>query len=162
MLEKLASLLPPGLIVAIWQRLPKSARLRRFLAWRANARFMAGVLGLVYAENGDLLIVKHTYKPTPWGLPSGALKREQPFDGIRREIREETGFEIEPEAILDVVYSQKPSELLIIIRARLLGGLFVPSPEVSAFDFIHPGGSLERLPEAHRRAVNKYGLYNKK
>ncbi len=69
MLERLAALLPPELIVTIWRWLPKSPRLRRFLAWRANARFMAGVLGLVVAENGDLLIVKHTYKSTPWGLP---------------------------------------------------------------------------------------------
>jgi 8-oxo-dGTP pyrophosphatase MutT (NUDIX family) len=108
-----------------------------------------------------LLIVKHTYKSTPWGLPSGALKREQPFDGVKRELREETGFEIEPECILDVVYSKKPSELLIIIKAKLLGGLFVPSPEVSEFDFIRPGESLERLPAAQRRIVIKYGLHNK-
>ncbi|MDR1704423.1 MAG: NUDIX domain-containing protein [Clostridiales bacterium] len=161
MLEKLAALLPSELIVTIWKWLPKSVKLRRFLAWRANTRFVAGVVGLIYAENGDLLIVKHTYKATPWGLPSGALRREQPFEGLKREIREETGFEIRPEKILDVVYSGKPSELLIIIRAKLLGGLFVPSPEVSEFDFIRPGESLERLPKAQRSIVYKYGLHNK-
>lgn len=161
MLEWLANKLPTSLVVAIWRRLPKSPKLRRFVVKQANVKFLAGILGLVYAENGDILIVKHTYKPIPWGLPSGALKRERPVDGLTREIREETGFEITGQTVVDVLFDPVLTELAVVIKARLLGGMFVPCPEVSDFKFISPTGDLSMLPPFQREIIEKYHLVNK-
>jgi len=157
MLEKFVERLPQELVVSVWKQLRKIGWIRSLMVWCVNTRFVAGVCGLVYAENGDLLIVRHTYKTIPWGIPSGALRREHPFEGLKREIREETGFTVEPLAVLDVVYMDKPSSIQIIIKARLIGGLFVPSPEVSEFAFIRPPDGLDKLPKCQQEIIKKYG-----
>ena len=51
-------------------------------------------------DGGKLLIVKRSpdedHAPGAWGLPGGGLEPgESPFDGLKREIMEETGLEIE-------------------------------------------------------------------
>lgn len=155
MIWRFVEKVPPSVIVAIWRRLPKSAVLRRFLRRMADRRFSVGVSGLIYAQNGDLLIVKHTYGADPWGLPGGALKREQPFDGLVREVDEETGFSVEPLEILDVIM-HKDGHVQVIIKAKLIGGLFTPSPEVSEYGFIRPPKGLDKLSGCQQRLVKKY------
>lgn len=47
-------------------------------------------------NGGQVLLVRHTYGPREWELPGGGLRRgEDPFAGIRREILEELGVELE-------------------------------------------------------------------
>jgi 8-oxo-dGTP pyrophosphatase MutT (NUDIX family) len=46
-------------------------------------------------NDGEVLLVRHTYGPREWELPGGGLDRsEDPLSGIRREIREELSVEI--------------------------------------------------------------------
>jgi 8-oxo-dGTP pyrophosphatase MutT (NUDIX family) len=56
-------------------------------------------------EHGDrVLLVKAAYRRT-WSLPGGLLaRREGPLDGLRREVREEVGIEVDvdPEPIVIV------------------------------------------------------------
>ena len=156
MLRKLIKFIPEQLIVDIWRFMPLPQRLRNFLLWHANAHFMVGVIGLIYAKNGDLLFVKHTYRKTPWGLPGGTLGKEQPFAGLQREVMEETGFQIAPYAVADAIYFKEPAQMILIIKAELVGGLFTPSPEVSDFCFINPKGDLSRIPKLQRKFVKKY------
>ena len=158
MLDKLVSALPQKLVVSVWRQLRKVGWVRIMTEWCVNMRFTAGVSGLIYTENDELLIVKHTYKKIPWGMPSGALRHEHPFEGLKREVREETGFEIEPVEILDVLYHARPSSLQIIIKAKLVGGLFTPSPEVSEFAFIRPPKGIDKLPVRQQNIIRKYYL----
>lgn len=45
---------------------------------------------------GEVLLVQHTYGPGRWELPGGGVRhREEPFAGLKRELREELGLEIE-------------------------------------------------------------------
>jgi 8-oxo-dGTP pyrophosphatase MutT (NUDIX family) len=46
-------------------------------------------------NDGEVLLVRHTYGPREWELPGGGLHRdEDPLSGIRREISEELGVEL--------------------------------------------------------------------
>jgi ADP-ribose pyrophosphatase YjhB (NUDIX family) len=91
-----------------------------------------------------VLLFKHTYRPfAPWGLPSGLLKpNESPGDAITREVREETGFEVEFERILDVRAATDPQRLDLWIRCRSIGGRQRFSAEVEDARFF----GLEDLP----------------
>jgi 8-oxo-dGTP pyrophosphatase MutT (NUDIX family) len=54
-------------------------------------------------NDGQVLLVRHTYGPKEWELPGGGLRRgEDPFAGVQREVREELGVEIESATELGV------------------------------------------------------------
>jgi 8-oxo-dGTP pyrophosphatase MutT (NUDIX family) len=54
-------------------------------------------------NDGQVLLVRHTYGPREWELPGGGLRRgEDPFSAIQRELREELGVEIETALALGV------------------------------------------------------------
>ena len=80
----------------LWRVAPLPLSLRYQLMWLVNQKFLVGVVALVLNEQGEVLLFKHTYrKDTPWGLPSGYLKRrEAPDKALEREILEESGFKV--------------------------------------------------------------------
>lgn len=58
-------------------------------------------------DEGDLLVLRRTEDEVQaagiWELPGGRLEpAEDPFDGLRREAREETGLDVEPQRPLTV------------------------------------------------------------
>ncbi len=90
-------------------------------------------LGAVVWHQGKVLMVQRGRPPRAgiWSLPGGAqLLGETVEEGIRREIREETGIEIELLGLLEVINSvQRDPEgrvlyhyTIIDYAARLIGG----------------------------------------
>ncbi len=66
--------------------------------WRlTRPRFSAGVIGVLFNAQGEVLIVEHVYHPYPqWGLPGGYVDRgEDPRDALAREFREELELQVE-------------------------------------------------------------------
>jgi ADP-ribose pyrophosphatase YjhB (NUDIX family) len=54
-------------------------------------------------NDGELLLVRHTYGPREWDLPGGGAHRgEDALTAIRRELREELGVEVEDPTLLGV------------------------------------------------------------
>jgi 8-oxo-dGTP diphosphatase len=63
-------------------------------------------VGAIVLRDRDVLLVKRGHQPLlgRWTLPGGALELgESLADGVRREVREETGVEVEVKACVDVV-----------------------------------------------------------
>ncbi|MGW8375994.1 NUDIX hydrolase [Streptomyces sp. ODS28] len=61
-----------------------------------------GCLALITSPAGVLLVEKR-YKegPEAWGLPGGcAHLNEEPREAVRREVHEETSFDVKPDALL--------------------------------------------------------------
>lgn len=68
-------------------------------------RPIAGV-GAVILDAGRVLLVRRGHAPMKgeWSLPGGALEvGETLAEGVKREVLEETGLEVEPLAMVDVV-----------------------------------------------------------
>lgn len=83
-------------IATFIRRAPWVARTALTL-WRIpQARFTAGVVGVVFNTSDQVLLVEHVFRPRhPWGLPGGWVdRREDPAMTIRREMLEELAFEI--------------------------------------------------------------------
>lgn len=70
---------------AMWVRNPLRHRL---------GQASIGVCALIHNAAGEVLLVKHSYRPG-WCLPGGGLKRgEVPVAALTRELREEVGLEL--------------------------------------------------------------------
>jgi 8-oxo-dGTP diphosphatase len=67
---------------------------------------LVGVGAVIVDENGRVLLVRRARPPLEghWSLPGGLLELgETLIEGVRREVAEETGVIVEPQAIVEVV-----------------------------------------------------------
>ena len=90
------------LLVRAWQA---AGPLQGWLAWRLHARFGVGVTGIVRAQDGRVLLLRHRLWPAEgqWGFPSGFAQRGEKFqDTVVREVREETALTVRVGRLLEL------------------------------------------------------------
>ena len=115
-----------------------------FVNW-ANSQPTA--CALVVDDRGRLLLgrrateVWHGY----WDTPGGFLEEgEEPLDALRRELREETGLEVEPDAFVGGFVDRygdgddAPFTLNLYWTARVIGGEERPDDDVSELRWFAP------------------------
>ncbi|MEL6823638.1 MAG: NUDIX hydrolase [Calditrichota bacterium] len=113
----------------------------------------AAVTGFVY-QNGDFLLLNRLNPPRVWGPPGGRLEpAENPLDGIRREILEETGLTVDVQGVIDVWFGNVAGigELLSIsYLCKPPSREIRLSDEHSEFTWL----SLEQLRSSHRHFLS--------
>lgn len=101
--------------------------------WRLRqAKFSAGVAGIIFNPAGQVLLVEHVFHPhAPWGLPGGWVdRREDPAAALEREMKEELGMtvrvgpvllaEVEYAAHIDLAYLCHTSDPVGTLSSELL------------------------------------------
>ncbi|MGI8424310.1 MAG: NUDIX hydrolase [Chloroflexota bacterium] len=114
----------------LWTRPLLSDRARSLLMWGLNAKFVAGVTAVIQNECGEVLLLEHAFRRRyPWALPGGWMKRrETPEAAILREVKEETGLDVDVERLLTARTFPSP-RMDIVFVCRLLGGTVRGSAE---------------------------------
>jgi len=82
-----------------------------------------GVVGALIERDGRVLLVKETKETVKgkWSHPAGWLEvGENPIDAVKREVKEESGFDFEPENILGVYSLLKPEAGVIHHAIKLI------------------------------------------
>lgn len=105
---------------------------------------IAGVGAVVLDAENRILLVRRGKPPLAgeWSLPGGALELgERLEDGIRREVREETGLDVEPLEIVAVFDHISRADdapdrvrfhyVLVDYRCRVLGGTLMSATDVT-------------------------------
>ncbi len=96
--------------------------------------------GALCVDDGHVLLARRAHPPFEgfWDIPGGFLDEgEDPLDGLRRELREETGLEVEPERFLGIWIdryggdSTAEATLNLYWTARVVGGEAAPADDVS-------------------------------
>lgn len=127
----------------LWKGLSRMRPLRQFLLRVVNDQFLIGVTGVIFNDRNQVLLVKHTYRSHTWSLPGGFLQhKENPKQGLEREILEETGFVVRIIRIIMTKTSQSGS-IDLSYFGELVSGTFQPSAEVSEYKFVSP----KKLPK---------------
>lgn len=119
-----------------WKLLPPWARLR--ITRASQHKFTASVVGIITNDKGELLLLDHLLRPASgWGLPGGFLDPgEQPEAAIRREIREETGLELNDIKLYRVRTLKRHVEILF--TASSTGDGVIGSREITEIRWFAP------------------------
>ncbi|MFF0183575.1 NUDIX domain-containing protein [Streptomyces sp. NPDC005244] len=124
--------------------------------WLAHAKFMVGVTGVVRDDHGQVLLLKHRMWPQdrPWGLPTGyAIKGEEFPLTIAREVKEETGLEVEAGRLVHLKSGYK-LRLEVAYEARVVGGdLKLDSFEILEAKWHSPDSLPDGIQESHRALI---------
>ncbi len=141
----------------VWRRLPPWVRYR--LTRIRQKRFTVTTAVAIFDEQGRVLLLEHVFRPdSGWGLPGGFLTSgEQPEAGVRREIREEIGIELEDVEFLFARSLGRLRQVEIYFRARAVG---IPQPrsfeikraEWYARDALPPDLSKDQIQLINRAA----------
>src|SRR2546426_9729223 len=95
----------------------------------SSARFRVGVYAVIFNEEGVLL--GHRRDIDWWNLPGGGMEAGETVDeALCREVREETGLEVEVEQLAGVYSKPQKQEVVLTFRCRTIGGMLQPTEEV--------------------------------
>ncbi|WP_409250883.1 NUDIX hydrolase [Bacillus sp. SCS-153A] len=104
-----------------------------------------GVFAVVRNQDNEVLCVKLNYGSGNWTLPGGHLEEnESPIEGVKREVLEETGCEVEVVNFVGVYSSPEKGDLVLLFRADILKeGSFMPNEEIQQRRFF----AADSLPD---------------
>jgi 8-oxo-dGTP pyrophosphatase MutT (NUDIX family) len=123
-------------LALLYNALP--VRWQRRILDRTQSRFLVGVVGLGIDPKGHVILARHRFGAPEWRFLGGFLSpRERLEDALAREIREETGIEIEVGPILEANQGFRWQRVELVYAYRPLGGterLSEELVEVRAFD----------------------------
>jgi 8-oxo-dGTP diphosphatase len=120
-----------------------------------QARFTAGVVGVVLDAQRRVLLVEHVFHPEmPWGLPGGWLDRDEaPAVGAVRELREELQLTVQCQQVLlvDLPYPQHLDFAYLCVAQGQIGAL---SSELISYRWAD-AQTLPPLKPFHHQAILK-------
>ncbi len=138
-------------------------RNRLFQSWfRLRRPMTLGVRGLVVREDGQILLVRHTYVPGLF-LPGGGVERGETVEtALDRELREEAGVALHGSPVLAGVFSNHlnfPNDHVILYRVT--PDAWTPCPtdnagEIAELVWCDPAGPPEDVTPGTRRRLAEH------
>ena len=105
-------------------------------------RFRVGVFATIRDDEGRVLL-GHRRDGDFWGQPGGALEAgEPPWQGVVREVKEETGLDAVAEWLAGIYSWPALDEIIFSFVCRVVGGALTTSDETRAVRFF----ALDSLP----------------
>ena len=96
-------------------------------------RHSVSVSGVITDDRGRALLIQRRDNPH-WEAPGGVLELgESIHDGLRREVREEIGLDVEPLALTGVYKNMNHGIIALVFRCKTTGGQLGTSDEVEGF-----------------------------
>ncbi|MBU4369324.1 NUDIX hydrolase [Patescibacteria group bacterium] len=90
-----------------------------------------GIFGIITNKKNEVLLV-HRNDYDLWNLPGGGLEKgETPWDGLIREVKEETGLDVEVSKLLGVYSKPQKNEIVFNFKCGVVGGELTLNEEAS-------------------------------
>ncbi|MCX5396875.1 NUDIX domain-containing protein [Streptomyces sp. NBC_00102] len=146
------------LVARLWRLIRGPLQWR--VLWLAHAKFNVGVTGVVRNDAGQVLLLKHRLWAAqhPWGLPTGfAVKGEEFSRTVVREVKEETGLDVEPGRLVRLKSGYR-LRLEVAYEARLVGGtLKIDDFEILEARWFDADELPAAMQESHRELIRGVG-----
>ena len=112
-------------------------------------RHSVSVTGIVFRDDGRVLAIQRDDDLT-WVPPGGVLELgETIHDGLRREIKEETGLDVEPVALTGVYKNMTRGIIALVFRCKITGGELITTDETAAYRWVSQDQLCELADEAY-------------
>ena len=104
----------------------------------SSPRHSVSVAAAIVDEGGQLLAVRRRDNGH-WEPPGGILELDETIQaGLVREVREETGLEVELEALSGVYKNMRRGIVALVFRCRIVGGELRPTQEAEQVSWLSP------------------------
>jgi len=128
-----------------------------------------GVFAAVFDGKDKILCVKINYGSGNWTLPGGHLEdNESPYDGVKREVLEETGYIVDIENLISVYSAPQKDDIVFLFKARIKGRIeWKPDSEIQQIGFfertnlptpIHPW-NIKRINDAYENKISNLWVF---
>jgi len=105
-------------------------------------QFTIGIFGIILDKQSHVLLC-HRRDYNLWNLPGGTLESgEAPWDGVKREVREETGLEVEVSKLIGVYSKQDKNEIVFSFICKIIGGEISLNDEADKIEYF----GIEKIP----------------
>lgn len=119
---------------------------------RNSAPFRIAVSALIF-EEGRILLA-HRRDIDWWNLPGGGMEHDETLEeAVKREVREETGLEVEIEYLVGVYSKPQKQEVVLTFRCRRTGGTLNETEESRACRYFSPDELPSNTLPKHRQRV---------
>ena len=113
------------------------------------ARHSVSVSGVISDDHGRVLLIRRRDNQH-WEPPGGVLELTETIrDGLRREIHEETGLDIEPDALTGVYKNMPRGIIALVFRCKITGGHLAANDEVTGFHWADQADIRQFTSEAY-------------
>lgn len=115
--------------------------------------FKIGVFAVILNKKKEVLLC-HRRDCDLWNLPGGGLeKKESPWDGVVREVKEETGLEIEIKKLIGVYHKDEKKEIVFSFQCAVSGGKSVLSDEADQIMFFPYARLPKNISQKHKDRI---------
>lgn len=105
-------------------------------------QFIIGVFGIIFDEQKRVLLV-HRRDYDLWNLPGGTLEDfESPANAVNREVKEETGLEVEVVKLLGVYNKENKNDIVFSFLCKVVGGEITLNDEADKIEYFE----IDKLP----------------
>ena len=112
-------------------------------------RHSVSVSGVITDDHGRALLIQR-HDNHHWEPPGGVLELDEAIeDGLRREIREETGLDIEPDTLTGVYQNMNRGIIALVFRCKVTGGELTTNDEVTDFRWADESNIRELASQAY-------------
>jgi 8-oxo-dGTP diphosphatase len=116
-------------------------------------RWSVSVAGVIVDDEGRALIIQRRDNGH-WEPPGGVLEHGETIeDGLRREVYEETGLEVQPAALTGIYQNMKRQIVALVFACRAVGGTLMTNGEVRAFHWATRHDLDHMMSEAYATRV---------
>ena len=107
-----------------------------------KTQFTIGVFGIIFDKQRRVLLC-HRRDYDLWNLPGGALESgESPLDGLKREVREETGLIVEVFKLTGVYTKPVNNDIVFAFICNVTDGRIILNDEADRVEYFE----IEKIP----------------
>lgn len=107
------------------------------------------VAAAIVDDAGRSLVIQRADN-SRWEPPGGVLEVEESIPGgLIREVREETGLQVEPVALTGVYKNMSRGIVALVFRCQIVGGLLETTHEARAYAWLTPQEITNRMSSAY-------------